>query len=318
MAERFPFETPNACLDEVYAADDGWLVFSEPNSSALATRIPHGRRAICVNEPAVMNALPVSYLNQFGLLISPFRMAGFRGAWFQSHTGLPWFFGATMEGKSLTPVLSRQQLLDLKPPEKSNTVSVVLSKKVFHEGHRKRLRLLELLKDQLGDRLLIYGRGIRDIQDKAEAIMPSALHLALENSVEPSYWSEKLADAFLGYALPVYGGCPDIHKWFSEDSLLIIDPDKAEQACSTICEALDKRIYHQRLPAICEARNRILLQESAFNVIVRAIEANSCDAAILSRSDIIQPPRRASLSERVRREVRRIFYQLTFRSRLGS
>lgn len=317
MAGKLPFCTPNASVDEECTADDGWLVICEPNPSVLNTRIPYGRRAICINEPSVMNALPVSYLNQFGLLISPFRMAGYRGSWFQTHTGLPWFFGATLEGKSLTPVLSRQQLLDLKPPEKSNTVSVVLSRKVFHEGHRKRLRLLELLKEQLGERLLIYGRGIREISDKAEAIMPSALHLALENSIEPSYWSEKLADAFLGYALPVYGGCPDIHSWFSKESLLIIDPDDAERACSIICDALDQQIYSQRMPAICEARNKILLQESAFNVIVRAIEANPCDAATLSRSDIIQAPLRGSLSERVRREARRIFFQLTFRSRLG-
>ena len=317
MAGEMPFVAANDSVDEEYTAADGWLVICEPNPLPLNTRIPYGRRAICVNEPAVMNALPVSYLNQFGLLISPFRMSGYRGAWYQTHTGLPWFFGAAMEGKSLTPVLSRQQLLDLKPPEKSNTVSVVLSKKVFHEGHRKRLRLLELLKERLGERLLIYGRGIRDIHDKAEAIMPSALHLALENSIEPSYWSEKLADAFLGYALPVYGGCPDIHKWFSKDSLLIINPDDAEQACSIICESLDQQIYHQRLPAICEARNRILSNESAFHVIMRAIEANSCDAATLSRSEILQPPLRGSLSERIRREARRIFYQMTFRSRLG-
>lgn len=317
MAGEFPFGAPTACLDEEFTSDDGWLVLCEPNPSPLNTKIPYGRRGICVNEPAVMNALPVSYLNQFGLLVSPFRMAGYRGAWYQTHTGLPWFFGATMEGKSLTPVLSRQQLLNLKPPEKSNTVSVVLSRKVFHEGHRKRLRLLALLKEQLGDRLLIYGRGIREIQDKAEAIMPSALHLALENSIEPSYWSEKLADAFLGYALPVYGGCPDIHTWFSKDALLIIDPDDAEQACSIICEALDNQLYNQRLPAICDARNKILSQESAFNVIMRAITANPCTAATLSHLEILKPPQRGSLSERVRREARRIFYQLTFRSRLG-
>ncbi|MEZ6131732.1 MAG: glycosyltransferase family 10 [Planctomycetaceae bacterium] len=316
MAGDFPLILPHAVIDEDCADESGWLVVCEPNVTAFTTRIPRSRRAICINEPSAMNDLPSGYVNQFGLLISPYRMHGYRGAWFQTHTGLPWFFGASLLSGRLTPTLSLRDLHDLAPPEKSNSVSVVVSRKVFHSGHRRRLRLLELLKEKLGDRLQIYGRGIREIQDKAEAIMPSALHLALENTIEPSYWTEKLSDAFLGYSLPVYSGCPDIHNWFAADSMLTVNPDDPEATCATIVTALDQQLYEQRLPAICKARQKVLTQETAFHVISRAIRAQESQEPILKRAAMIQPPNRGQLVDRVRREVRRVYYQLTFRSHL--
>ena len=230
------------------ALTDGWLVFCEPNAGPIQTQIPCSRRAICINEPSPFNDLPASFINQFGLLIAPYRLKGFRGVWQPTHTGLPWFFGAKMDHGCLLPTMSLQQLQDLKLPEKSRTVSVVVSKKVFHNGHRKRLRLLEYLKEKLGDQLLIYGRGIREIDDKAQAILPSQLHLALENTIEPSYWTEKLADAFLGFSLPVYGGCPDIHNWFSPESMLTVDPEDVSGTCEVIRHALAENLYEKRLP----------------------------------------------------------------------
>jgi len=317
MAGGLPLVLSHTVIDEDCGAETGWLVVCEPNVIGFATRIPHSRRAICINEPSAMNDLPLAYVNQFGLLISPYRMRGYQGAWFQTHTGLPWFFGASLVSNQLTPTMSLQDLHNLAPPqEKSNTVSVVVSQKVFHNGHRKRLRLLELLKENLGDRLRIFGRGICEIQDKAEAIMPSALHLALENTVEPSYWTEKLSDAFLGYSLPVYGGCPNIHNWFSPESMLTVNPDDAEATCETIVTALDQRLHEVRLPAICEARQKVLTQETVFHVISRAIAAHETQESILNRPVTIQPPNRGQLVDRVRREVRRVYYQLTFRSHL--
>lgn len=317
VAGALPLNLPETCFDENCLCETGWLVFCVPNTSSLTTSIPYERRAICINEPSAMNCLPLSFLNQFRLLISPYRVPGFDGDWYKTHTGLPWFFGAKLEGGGLSPTMSLQQLMNLEPPEKSNTVSVVLSRKVFHDGHRRRLRLLEMLKDQLGDRLIIYGRGIREIDDKAQAILPSALHLSLENTSEESYWTEKLSDAFLGYALPVYGGCPNIHDWFSPDSLLTIDPDDAEATCSTLRTALDTGLYYQRLDAIREARNRVLHSETIFHVISRAIAAFPASATNRSTSAIINPPGKGGFADRLRRESRRIFHQITFRSRLA-
>ena len=316
IAGSYPLALGSTLIDEEYNSENGWLVCLVPNATELSTLIPHERRAICIHEPSVMNCLPASYLNQFGLLISPHRISGFKGHWFESHSGLPWFFGARLNGAQLLPTMSLNDLKTLKPPQKSNSVSVVVSRKVFHKGHRKRLRLLEMLQDQIGDRLLIYGRGIREIEDKAEAILPSELHLSLENTVERSYWTEKLSDALLGFALPVYGGCPNIHDWFPSDSMLTINPDDPEDACQIIRNALDNNLYQRRLSAIIEARHRILHNESAFHVVERAIVAHPSFAPNLVNTASIQPPGKGNFGDRLQREARRVFQQMTFRSRL--
>ncbi len=318
VAGQFPLALSDVEFDEDWQADDGWLVLCVPNAVELRTTIPYERRAICINEPSAMNCLPVSFLNQFGLLISPYLVPGFKGRWYESHSGLPWFFGAKLEGGRFLPTMSLNDLKTLEPPQKSNSVSVVLSRKVFHDGHRKRLRLLELLKEQLGDRLIIFGRGIREIEDKAQAILPSELHLSLENTVERSYWTEKLSDAFLGYALPVYGGCPNIHDWLPSESMLTINPDDPEGASAMVRMALDNRLYHERLPAIRDARNRVLLSETVFHVISRAIAAHQPSVPNLTHAAIINPPGKSSFIDRIRRESRRLFHQITFRTRLGN
>ena len=72
---------------------------------------------------------------------------------------------------------------------------------------------------------IYIGHGFNDIPDKWEAIAPYKYHIVLENTVQPDCWSEKLADSFLGFSLPIYHGCPNIHDYFNKDSLFLIDID---------------------------------------------------------------------------------------------
>ena len=48
----------------------------------------------------------------------------------------------------------------------------------------------------------------------------------------PSYWTEKLADAYLGYALPVVSGPNNLAEWFPEESFVPIDIDDPARAKS--------------------------------------------------------------------------------------
>jgi hypothetical protein len=316
VAGQFPLFAGGMTFDEDHTAGDGWLICVVPNAAPIRTTLPRERRAVCINEPSAMNCLPVSYLNQFGLLISPHRVPGFTGRWFESHTGLPWFFGAGLSNGQLLPTMSLEDLKTMKSPQKTNSISVVTSRKVFHDGHRKRLRLVELLKQKLGDRLLIYGRGIKEIGDKAEIILPSKYHLAIENTVERSYWTEKLSDALLGYALPIYGGCPNIHDWLPTGSVLPIDIEDPEKSCDIIIDAMNEGVYEQRVNAIEAGRRQILLNETVFHVIARAIAAQPHSSGTSAAPTQIHPPGKINLMERIRREARRVFHQVTFRPQL--
>lgn len=315
-------EMPHECggfrFDEDGAASEGWLVCCDHGFADATTVIPRSRRILVISEPSPMNYLSPQFVSQFGILLSPYMVRGFRGFWFQSHAGLAWHFGAELQGGKLRPTLAYQDLVDLPIPAKTNIVSAVVSNKVVHEGHRRRLRFLELLQRRLGNRLVVFGRGIREVKDKAQAIMPYAYHLALENTVEPAYWSEKLADAYLGYALPIYAGCPDVDRWLPQDSLLPIDLRQPEQACEQILEAIDRGTYEARLPAVCKARRQILEQERIFDVVARAITA----APQVTQSCLTQPERirslpRAGIGRRVQRELHRAYHRFTFEFNLN-
>lgn len=314
---ELPCERGGFRFDHQVEATDGWLVFCHPGSREIQTSIPWSRRVLVLGEPSPLNYLPGQFINQFGVLIAPYNVRNYRGFWFQSHPGLAWHFGAKWNSGTLFPSMSYQQLVDLPRPEKSATVSTVVSNKVVHAGHRHRLRFLEALKRRLGSRLVIFGRGIREIEDKADAILPYAYHLALENTSEASYWTEKLADAYLGYALPIYAGCPDVERWFSPESMVRIDPRHCEESCDRVISALESNLYSTRLSAILDGRRRVLEQETLLDVVARAISRCPRTLPVPSEGKVhIRSNLPSGLGRRIWREVRRTYRRATFRCQL--
>lgn len=65
----------------------------------------------------------------------------------------------------------------------------------------------------------------------------------------------KLADAFLGYTVPIYCGCPNVYDYFPEDSLIRIDIHDFEGSLTKIKEIVSRPgEYERRLDAVIEAR----------------------------------------------------------------
>ncbi len=93
---------------------------------------------------------------------------------------------------------------------------------------------------------------------KADVILPNKYHLVLENTVMPFYWTEKLADAYLGFALPLVSGATNLAEWFPPESFVWIDIDDPQQAVATITAAIDNDLYSGRQAAIAEARERLI------------------------------------------------------------
>jgi hypothetical protein len=317
MATAFPPHKDGMVFDEDTASEEGWLVFCHANRAPLATRVPRDRRIFVVNEPSPMSRYPASYVNQFGLIVSPFALPGCTSRWFPSHPGLPWLFGAVRSAQGLwEPTFTYPELANLPAPEKVEALSVVVSNKVFHAGHRKRLAFVGQLQSRLGDRLVVFGHGIRSVKDKAEAILPMAYHLALENTIEPSYWTEKLSDAYLGYAFPIYSGCSDVSRWFPPRSMLQIDIERPADAIGQIVDAVDGGLWRHRRAEVLEARRRVLETETVFDVVARAIHSAPSDASGLATPEVVQPITRKGVLERTRRELHRLYQQC--RLRLGS
>jgi len=111
----------------------------------------------------------------------------------------------------------------MQPPLKKNFCRIIYSDKKLTEGHVKRHEFVASLKAHFGDELDIFGRGFRYVSDKWDAIADYKYHIVIENSRFPHYWTEKLADAFLGWSLPIYYGCPNITDYFDPNSFVSID-----------------------------------------------------------------------------------------------
>lgn len=300
-----------------------WLVCHEPFREREPTLIPKHRRIMLMGEPSSLARIDLRFLNQFGILVSPFHVPGFQGTTIVSQPGLPWFFGWN---RSENEWLDFAQLQKMESIQKRPDISVVVSNKSFHRGHRIRLQLVRILQQRLGERLQVFGKGIREVADKRDAIAPYQYHLSLENSTEPNYWSEKLSDAYLGGACPIYLGCTNIERWFAPESMYRIELDETlvepklsialENIAERIAKWLDSDPYPKHIHALREARERVLHDYSFFAVLRDAIISLGESAGVpnLDTPDWMHPQASPKGRERWWRELTRVYHKWTTRS----
>jgi hypothetical protein len=123
----------------------------------------------------------------------------------------------------------------------------------------------------LGDRVSVFGRGFVPIDDKFDAIAPFAYHLVLENNDIGHFWTEKLADAYLGWSYPVFSGTPNAPADFPPGAMLPIDIAQTDRAIGTIAQLLDDHPYEGYIPVLRQARQRLLTEHNMFAVLSRAV-----------------------------------------------
>lgn len=206
-------------------------------------------------EPLSKKLYPQSFYRQFGHVVDS-HAESHHPHLHVSALGLNWHVGLDRGSNSYR--YGFDYLAALACPDKHNRIAVVCSDASKTEGQRQRLALLEGLKQRLGDRLVHFGRGFVPIDDKMDAILPYRFHLVLENSVLPNYWTEKLADAYLGWAYPVYLGCPNVGDYLPQDALVSINDLDVGAAAARIVELLDQPLDPRREAALAEARDRVL------------------------------------------------------------
>lgn len=206
-------------------------------------------------EPLEKKVYPVDFYAQFGHVLDTHRMSGHPNL-ILGAPGLNWHVGLDLRSRSYR--YGYDHLRTLAYPLKENRVAVVCSDADHTPGQRQRLALLKALKSRFGDRIVHFGRGFEPIDDKMEAILPYRYHLVLENSQSPNYWTEKLADAYLGWAFPVYLGCPNIADFFPAGAYAQLDGYDVSVAERMLRDLLDESDPPGRLDALSEARTLIL------------------------------------------------------------
>ncbi len=89
-------------------------------------------------------------------------------------------------------------------------------------GHRLRFDFVEKLQTQFPG-IDFFGRGDNFIEDKMDGLLAYRYSIAIENSSQPHYFTEKINDCFLSYTVPFYYGCKNIGRYFPEKSFIRID-----------------------------------------------------------------------------------------------
>lgn len=233
---------------------DFYVVLGNARPYDRFTCAPHNTLFIA-GEPLSKKLYPQSFYGQFGHVVDS-HTESHHPHLHVSALGLNWHVGLDRDSNRYR--YGYDFLAALTCPDKENRIAVVCSNASKTAGQRQRLALLDGLKQRLGTRLVHFGRGFSPINDKMDAILPYRFQLVLENCVLPNYWTEKLADAYLGWAYPVYLGCPNTSDYLSSDALLSINDLDVDTVAARIAGLLDQPLSAERQNALMDARHRVL------------------------------------------------------------
>lgn len=252
-----------------------WLVVYDDLRLPLETNIPREHRIVVISEPPGMRLYPAGYLDQFGVVLSPYPVSVPRGRNVVGQVGLPWFYGVGFgpDGPR-RDALSLEDLRALPRPEKTGGLSVVCSRKSRLPKHRARLRFVEALQARLGDRVTVFGRGFAPVADKAEAILPFRYHLVLENNDLGHFWTEKLADAYLGWSFPIFSGCAAAADYFGPGALAPVDIADVPAAIEAIRARIERPVTEDEWAAIAAARTALMERYNVFAVLSGVAEGS--------------------------------------------
>jgi hypothetical protein len=282
-------------LHTLPADDADWLVVVDDIAMAEPTLVPKERRILFVTEPPGIKPQAPEFTNQFGIAVSPFALDGYTGRWIESQSALPWFYGAPLVNGQFVPRLTLAELKAMPvPANKQPRLSVVCSTKSKLPRHRERLALIEALRAAIPDAIDVYGSGFQMIPDKADAIDPYRYHLVLENNDIPHFWTEKLADPYLGFALPIFSGCANVTEYFSPSSMVRLgDIGDHAAAVAVIRDVLARDPWEQYLDAIRAARTKLIENYNLFSMIAAIATAEPATAMPrLATHDTLRPPPR--------------------------
>jgi len=140
--------------------------------------------------------------------------------------------------------------------DKGKLFSGVISGHNALEGHYLRLKVLEEIKEKF--KMELFGKGHNFIPDKWDALYPYQFSLAMENSSQPDYWTEKIMDCYLACTMPIYYGCSNIEKYFPKDSFIQLDVNNLTYSLDSLKEKLTTEFFYSNYDSILEARDLCL------------------------------------------------------------
>lgn len=171
------------------------------------------------------------------------------------------------------------ELINLGYPNKKKKISCVVSNKHTHRNNF----IKELFKTK--PKIDLYGKGHDrnyygntykgvlnyDNNCKFKGLIDYEFSIVMENSQQQHYWTEKLADAYLSWCMPIYWGCPNISDYFPDNSFRLIDIN-SKDPLSDINEIITKPLTEVEIEALYKARKLILDEYNIWEIINKKIK----------------------------------------------
>lgn len=189
----------------------------------------------------------------------------------------PWRVGLSERSEQVKEarVIRTVKQVEERHIKKSKLISMVVSNKTGTPMQRARLKLLQLLINHFPNHIDFYGRGFKDdriksIDDKADALDDYMFSIAVENSQDPGYITEKLTDCFITGTVPLYSGAPNVDCFYASKGFLPIDVWSPEAVVIFIRDVLlpyGENIYKELLPYVLSNRHTVLYKYSIIGVI---------------------------------------------------
>jgi len=155
-------------------------------------------------------------------------------------------------------------------------MSVISSTAEHLPGHRIRNEIISAVEEKFEFlRGHVYGRGRqKELLSKIDGLLEYQYSLAIENSRQLSYISEKFTDCILAGVVPVYWGAPNVRDFFPADSFVELESIKI-QDMERRFQSLTSESYEASLPAIAEAQKLLATRYNLISLIESVLSEKS-------------------------------------------
>ena len=246
-------------VNEPLAEADAWLVLEDLDDDESPCRVNPGAVALLSSETSwepghyVETPGADAFLDQFSFIATCHDI--YRDNVHAAPPYLPWMINAN-HGPSITTRHMRDYnfFANLESLEKTRELSVFCSTQQRTRGHQMRLRFVQNLKQIFGDRLDWFGNGVRSVPEKWEGIAPYRYTIVLENHAAYNVVTEKLADAYLGLAYPIYWGAPNVRDVYPGAALSEINIADLAGSASRIANLLDSDVAEREWQSILRGK----------------------------------------------------------------
>jgi len=191
--------------------------------------------------------------------------------WDESNCGITWWVNKSYDEFKAMPY-----------PDKTKKVSCIVSSKHTYRANYVKSLFKEDSPIELygrGHDRNYYGENYKGSLDydgkcKLRGLVDYEYSIVLENSQQINYWTEKLADAYLSWSIPIYWGCPNVDDFFDPLSYRCIDLYDPEPGAK-IKRILEAPVTDDIIESLRRSRNKILDEYNIWEIVrkkIRAIE----------------------------------------------